>query len=87
MQRRSSKVSQQQKLRLEIESKSKFWNPVYRNGWWIKFSTYRDHYILLMIVSRYTAQTIIRYYEDEMEAVAFINFITTCNPNDLFESV
>lgn len=86
MQRKSSKVSQQ-KLRLDIESKSKFWNPVSRNGWWIKFSTYRDHYILLMIVSKYTAQTIIRYYEDEIEAVAFINFITTCNANDIFESV
>jgi len=40
----------------------------------------------LMIVSRYTAQTIIRYYLDEDEAVAFINFVTTCNPNDLIES-
>jgi hypothetical protein len=85
MQKKSSKVSQP-KLRLEIESKTKFWYPVSRNGWWIKFSTYRDHYILLMIVSKYTAQTIIRYYEDESEAVAFINFITTCNPNDLIES-
>lgn len=85
MQKKSSK-QKQTKLRLEIESKTKFWYPVSRNGWWIKFSTYRDHYILLMIVSKYTAQTIIRYYEDESEAVAFINFITTCNPNDLIES-
>jgi len=85
MRRKSSKVSLP-KLRLEIEAKTKFWYPVSRNGWWIKFSTYRDHYILLMIVSKYTAQTIIRYYEDESEAVAFINFITTCNPNDLIES-
>ena len=86
MQRKSSKVSLP-KLRLDIESKTKFWYPVSRNGWWIKFSTYRDHYILLMVVSKYTAQTIIRYYEDESEAVAFINFVTTCNPNDLIESV
>jgi hypothetical protein len=85
MQRKSSKLKQT-KLRLEIESKSKFWYPVSRNGWWIKFSTYRDHYILLMVVSKYTAQTIIRYYVDEDEAVAFINFVTTCNPNDLIES-
>jgi hypothetical protein len=85
MQRKSSKLKQT-KLRLEIESKSKFWQPVSRNGWWIKFSTYRDHYILLMIVSKYTAQTLIRYFEDESEAVAFINFIVTCNPNDLIES-
>jgi hypothetical protein len=85
MQRKSSKVSQP-KLRLEIESKTKFWYPVSRNGWWIKFSTYRDHYILLMIVSKYTAQTIIRYYENEDDAVAFINFVTTCDPDELIES-
>jgi hypothetical protein len=85
MQKKSSKVSQP-KLRLEIESKTKFWYPVCRNGWWIKFSTYRDRYILLMIVSQYTAQTIIRYYEDEDEAVAFINFVTTCDPDELIES-
>jgi hypothetical protein len=85
MQKKSSKVSQP-KLRLEIESKTKFWYPVCRNGWWIKFSTYRDRYILLMIVSQYTAQTIIRYYEDEDEAVTFINFVTTCDPDDLIES-
>ena len=80
------KLSKQTKLKLEVESKSRFYQPVNRNGWWIKFSTYRDHYILLMIISRYTAQTIIRYYQDEDEAVAFINFVTTCNPNDLIES-
>jgi hypothetical protein len=85
MQKKSSKVSQP-KLRLEIESKTKFWYPVCRNGWWIKFSTYRDRYILLMIVSQYTAQTIIRYYEDEDEAVTFINFVTTCDPDELIES-
>ena len=86
MQKKSSKVKQT-KLRLEIESKTRFWYPVSRNGWWIKFSTYRDHYILLMIVSKYTAQTIIRYYQDEDEAVAFINFITTCSAQDVFESI
>jgi hypothetical protein len=80
------KLSNRKNLQLEIQSKSRFYQPVNRNGWWIKFSTYRDHYILLMIVSRYTAQTIIRYYQDEDEAVAFINFVTTCNPNDLIES-
>jgi hypothetical protein len=85
MRKKSSRVSQT-KLRLEIESKTRFWHPVSRNGWWIKFSTYRDHYILLMVISKYTAQTIIRYYEDEDDAVAFINFVTTCNPNDLIES-
>ena len=85
MQKKSLKSSRV-KLKLDIEGKTRFWYPVSRNGWWIKFSTYRDHYILLMIVSKYTAQTIIRYYENEDDAVTFINFITTCNAQDVFES-
>ena len=80
------KLSKQKNLQLEIQSKSRFYQPVNRNGWWIKFSTYRDHYVLLTIVSRYTAQTIIRYYEDEDDAVAFINFVTTCNAQHILES-
>jgi len=75
------------KLKLDIEGKTKFWQPVVRNGWWIKFSTYRDHYILLMFISQYTGQTIIRYFEEEQDAVIFINFVTTCNAQDIFHSV
>lgn len=86
MQKKSSNLKAK-KLKLDIEGKTKFWQSVVRNGWWIKFSTYRDHYILLMIISQYTGQTIIRYFEEEDEAVAFINFITTCNAQDTFHSV
>jgi hypothetical protein len=75
------------KLKLDIEGKTKFWQPVVKNGWWIKFSTYRDHYILLMFISQYTGQTIIRYFEEEQDAVIFINFVTTCNAQDIFHSV
>ena len=85
MQRKSSN-QKVKNLRLEIESKTKFWQPVVRNGWWIKFSVYRDHFILLMIISRYTGQTVIRYYTSEEEAVAYINFITTCNAQDIVQS-
>ena len=85
MQKKSSNLKAK-KLKLDIEGKTKFWQSVVRNGWWIKFSTYRDHYILLMIISQYTGQTIIRYFEEEDEAVAFINFITTCNAQDTFHS-
>lgn len=85
MQRKSSGLKAK-KLKIDIEYKTKFWHPVVRNGWWLKFSTYRDHYILLMIISQHTGQTIIRYYEDENEAVAFINFVTTCNANDILLS-
>jgi hypothetical protein len=86
MQKKSSN-QKLKNLKLDIEGKTKFWSSVVRNGWWIKFSTYRDHYILLMIISEYTGQTIIRYYEEEEEAVAFINFITTCSAQDTFYSV
>ena len=85
MQRKSSN-QKSRSLRLEIESKTKFWQSVVRNGWWIKFSVYRDHFILLMIISRYTGQTVIRYYTSEEEAVAYINFITTCNAQDIVQS-
>jgi hypothetical protein len=85
MQKKSSKLKAKN-LKLDIEGKTKFWQSVVRNGWWIKFSTYRDHYILLMIISQHTGQTIIRYFEEEDEAVAFINFITTCNAQDTFHS-
>lgn len=85
MQRKSSK-QKVKNLKLDIENKTKFWNGVVRNGWWIKFSVYSDQFILLMIVSRYTGQTILRYYSDESDAVAFINFVTTCNANDILQS-
>jgi ABC-type molybdate transport system substrate-binding protein len=39
-----------------------------------------------MIISKYTGQTILRYYQEEQEAVAFINFITTCRAQDIFQS-
>jgi hypothetical protein len=73
-------------LSLDIENKTKFWQAVKRNGWWIKFSTYREQYILLTVISAHTYQTIIRYYEDEQEAVQFINFITSCDSQSIFQS-
>ena len=85
MQRKSSK-QKVKNLKLDIENNTKFWKGVVRNGWWIKFSVYSDQFILLMIVSRYTSQTILRYYSDESEAVAFINFVTTCNAHDIVQS-
>jgi hypothetical protein len=85
MQRKSSK-QKVKNLKLDIENNTKFWKGVVRNGWWIKFSIYSDHYILLMIVSPYTGQTILRYYNDESEAVTFINFVTTCNAHNILQS-
>jgi hypothetical protein len=85
MQRKSSN-QKSKKLKHNIENDIKFWDGVVRNGWWIKFSIYDDHFILLMIVSRYTAQTIVRYYSSEQEAIKFINFIITRSAKDTVQS-
>ncbi len=67
---------------LEIKSKSKSFSPVTRNGWAIKFSIYRDFNILLVFLSLYTGQIIVRYFTEEDEAVKYINFVTSKNPEE-----
>jgi len=66
---------------LEYAGKTKTWHPVERNGWIVKFSTFRDSNILLFLISEYTAQTIIRYFNHEDEAVKFINYIIELDPS------
>ena len=46
-----------------------------RNDWFIKLSIHQDKNILLMFISRYTAQTIIRYFTSEDDAVNYINYV------------
>ena len=70
----SSKNSQTS-LQQEIRSNLSFFRPVVKNGWVIKFSVSKDTGILLFIISKYTGQTIIRFYEKENSAVNFINMI------------
>ena len=72
---------------MEIQNNSRSWEPVNRNGWWIKFSVYKDLNILLVFVSKYTAQTIIRYFKDEDEACDFINFVIAHDPREKFAAV
>lgn len=64
---------------LEIESKGITFSPINRNGWWVKLSMCQYN-ILLVFVSEYTGQTIIRYYTNEKDAVSFINFIINSSP-------
>jgi hypothetical protein len=64
------KNSQKNKTFLKLKS----FNPVLKNNWVIKFSTYDDH-VLLVILSMMTGQTIIRYFDNEDGAVQFINFV------------
>jgi hypothetical protein len=65
---------------LEIANKYRTWLPVSRNGWWLKFSTYNNDNILLIVVSQHTGQTVIRYFNHENQAVEFINYICECDP-------
>lgn len=76
-----------QSLRMEIQNNSRSWEPVNRNGWWIKFSVYKDLNVLLVFVSKYTGQTIIRYFNDEDEACDFINFVIAHDPREKFAAV
>jgi hypothetical protein len=65
---------------------TKSWHPVDRNGWWIKFSTYFGTNVLLVIVSTFTGQTIVRHFSNENSAVEFINYIINTNPTtDFFQ--
>jgi hypothetical protein len=65
---------------LEIANNCKSFLPVNRNGWWIKFSTYNSHNVLLVVTSMFTGQTFVRHYDDEEKAVNFINYIIECDP-------
>jgi hypothetical protein len=81
MQRKILKTLKSKKF-VDIASKTKFWSPVMRDGWIIKFSVYDLDKILIFFVSQYTGQTIIRYFADENDAVKFINFICGKDPTE-----
>lgn len=70
---------------LTYASKMKTWLPVVRNGWMLKFSSYRDTAILLIVVSTYTKQTVIRYFGNEDEACNFINYIIELDPQEQYD--
>lgn len=69
---------------LEIESKGVTFSPIVRNGWWVKFSMVQSN-ILLIFVSDYTGQTIIRHYTQEKPAVDFINMVIKSDPTEELE--
>jgi hypothetical protein len=79
MQKKTSKILKSQTY-LEVESNSTSYLPVNRNGWWIKFSVYNSHNILLVFTSMFTGQTIVRYYDNEDDAVKFINYVIESDP-------
>jgi hypothetical protein len=70
---------------LETAVKTKSWQPVARNGWIIKFSVYKDTFVLLTIISQYTGQVIMRHFKNEDEACMFINLVIELDPEENYE--
>lgn len=64
----------------EIENNTTSFSPIVRNGWVIKFSVFNDTNILLFFVSRFTGQTILRYFAEENIAVEYINYVINQDP-------
>jgi hypothetical protein len=58
------------------------YKPINRNGWWIKLSIVDEENLLLVFTSMFTGQTVIRHYTNEDDAVAYIHFITECDPDE-----
>ena len=83
MQRKILKTLKSKKF-VDIASKTKFWSPVMRDGWIIKFSVYDLDKILIFFVSQYTGQTIIRFFDDENDAVKVITFICGKDPTEFY---
>jgi hypothetical protein len=83
MQKKNSKKVVKDNKTTVTELNYKSFTPVAKNGWYIKFSTLDANNILLIFVSSYTMETIVRYFSNEEMAVEFINFVITSDPQDL----
>jgi len=70
---------------MSLAVKTKSWGPVIRNGWYIKFSVYRDTNVLLNILSTITGQLIIRHFMNEDDACMFLNYIMDLDPSQKYE--
>ncbi len=70
----------------DIKSSSRSFSPIIRNGWAIKFSLYLDVNILLVFMSMHTAQTIIKYYDNENDAIKYINYVISKDAQETIEA-
>ena len=87
MEKKSFKLSSPKvALMLDIRNNYRSFQLIIRNGWAIKFSIYGGENILLIFTSTFTCQTIVRYFNNEDEAVDFINYITAQNPQEELEA-
>lgn len=73
------------KLKSEVKNNLRSWHMCQRNDWFIKLSIHQDKNILLMFISRYTAQTIIRYFTCEDDAVDYINYVINKDAGSMAE--
>jgi hypothetical protein len=64
------------------KSRIKIFNPVMKNNWIIKFSIFENN-ILLIVFSMITDQCIVRYFDNEDGAVAYINYILMQDANKI----
>lgn len=60
--------------------------PTVKNGWHIKFSIYENN-ILFVIQSVFTDQTIVKYFNDEITAVSFLNYLMILDPTKEWENL
>jgi hypothetical protein len=70
---------------IDMALRTKSWQPVARNGWIIKFSVYKDTFVLLTIISQYTGQVIMRHFSNEDEACMFINLIVELDADEPYD--
>lgn len=70
----------------DIKSSSRSFSPILRNGWAIKFSLYLDINILLVFMSMHTGQTIIKYYDNERDAIKYINYVISKDAQETIEA-
>ena len=70
----------------DIKSSSRSFSPIIRNGWAIKFSLYLDINILLVFMSMHTGQTIIKYYDNENDAIKYINYVISKDAQETIEA-
>lgn len=56
-----------------------------RNDWIVKSSILDDFFILVVIYSKHSDQTIIRHFLDDVDAAKFINMIVERDPTIIIE--
>jgi hypothetical protein len=71
----------------KFAAKTKFWHSVVKNGWIIKFSIHEEQNILLTIISQFTSQFIIRYFNNEDDACKFINQVITLESDEIHSNL